>query len=565
MSHAGDGRGGAVDPGAYARAFATRGEVISDGGTGMLPADSGDEQEGQLDLGRMAGLAGGLVEASYLTGPLAAQYRLIVDVLLDQQQHTLTGVPAADLPGLLRDHLRGRGLDAGLVDDPGFALEQRMRRLAAWHVVEVWQDRARRDEDFLRNLDRYQLTPTAAALHSAVRRLGEDDLATAAAATMAPSVLTAHLTTLRDAAANDPAAAAGAWSVIQTTHQAMAAAAAGWQARLAGALAGAPDADKLALVQETLRRYVDMWGAGVDTHSDTITALVRDLRRTDEAGWRRIAVHHLGPAADDAAIDELRRSYTQTLDTLRRWFDGPGCQARVLRRQMRDTITPLVRGQRTLAAVGGHVSRRAELLALAARLEATPTEQAGWDLWCAATGLFSARHLPGEAPAPAGSPGATSFWDAEPVPVEARLRKHGPKATTGSAARIPDRTEARRAARQRAAETQTEAARTEAAVLARSGNRLSDWASPTGGETQMLLLLLGVVASARPGDDGVREAVTGDSRWHVRAEPAPAGAPAAVIHTPDGRLVHPDIRLHIEARDVGAARPEASEATGRTA
>src|SRR3954470_14579330 len=54
-----------------------------------------------VDLWRLAALPGGLVEASYLVGPLAAQYRLIVDVLLAQQQHTLTGVAADELRGLV--------------------------------------------------------------------------------------------------------------------------------------------------------------------------------------------------------------------------------------------------------------------------------------------------------------------------------------------------------------------------------------------------------------------------------------------------------------------------------
>nr|WP_296077072.1 DUF2397 family protein [uncultured Actinoplanes sp.] len=98
----------------------------------------------------------------------------------------------------------------------------------------------------------------------------------------------------------------------------------------------------------------------------------------------------------------------RSLQTLRRWFDGPDCPARRLRRQMRDTIGPLLRGQRTLAAVGGHVSRRAELLDLAARLESAVDDRAAWRLWCAATGLFSIGHLPGETNPPAGSLGAVS-------------------------------------------------------------------------------------------------------------------------------------------------------------
>jgi uncharacterized protein (TIGR02677 family) len=502
--------------------------------------------DGDADLWQFAGLPGGLLEASYLTSRFAAQYRLIVHVLLDQQQHTLTGVAAADLPDLLRQHVVGAGADPGLLDESVFNLKQRMAALEKWGVVIVFQDRAERDADFVLNWDRYQLTEVAAELHRAVMSLGQD-LASAAAATLAPSVLTANLTVLRDSVSLDPGAAASAWSVIRTTHQAMARAAAGWQARLAGALAGTPDQAKVTVVQETLRRYVDMWGGGVDTHSERITALTGELARVDAVTWRRVAVHHLGANADDAAIDELTGSYTQTLATLGSWFDGPDCQARRLRRQMRDTIGPLLRGQRTLAAVGGHVSRRAELLALAGRIDAAGDDESAWDVWCAATGLFSARHLPGEAPMPAGNPGASSFWEAEPVPVAARLRRQGPKATGGGPARIADRAASRLAARVHTEHLRDAAARTEAAVLARSGLRLSQWHDLSGPELQMLMILLGVVASARADGDGVRRATSGDARWLLRAEPAPVGAPAAVVHTPDGRLVHPDIRLHIEA------------------
>lgn len=496
---------------------------------------------------RLAGLPGGLIEASYLTHRMyATQYRLIVDVLLAQQQHTLTGIAAADLPGLLREHIVRGGGDPAALDDPAFHLKARMADLKRWQVIHIFQDRVTRDADFVLDFDRYQLTETAAQLHRAVLALGED-VASGAAATLAPGVLTAQLAVLEAAAATDPVAAAAAWSVIQTTYRAMADAAASWQARLAGALAGTPDQRKITVVQETLRRYVDMWGAGVDTHSDAITDLVVRLTAVGDARWRRIAVHTLGASADDTAIEELTRSYSSTLATLRSWFDGPDCQARRLRRQMRDTIRPLLSSQRVLAAVGGHVSRRAELLRLAAGIESAADEQAAWRLWCAATGLYSARHLPGSAPAPGGSPGSVSFWDAEPVEVEARLRRQGPKSTTGgSPARIADRRDARRAARDLAARLRGEAAGTEARVLARSGLPLSQWPEVTAAELDLLLLLLGAVDTARPGPAGVRTAVSDDARWSLRAEPAPPGAPSAVLHTPDGRLVHPDIRLHIE-------------------
>ncbi|MFI1996331.1 DUF2397 domain-containing protein [Actinoplanes sp. NPDC020271] len=497
---------------------------------------------------QLAGLPGGLLEASYLTGKYASQYRVIVDVLLDQQQHTLTGVPAAELPDLLRTYLREHGTDPALIDESGFDLKDRMTSLEKWKVIHVFQDRALRDADFVRDLDRYQLTETGAQLHRAVAELGQD-LAAGAAATLAPGVLTANLAVLSAAATTDPAQAASAWSIIENTYQAMARAAAAWQARLAGALAGTPTAEKVAVVQETLRRYVDMWGAGVDTHSESITTQVTQLSALTDAVWRRIAVHNLGVNADDAAIDELAASYRKTLDTLRAWFDGPHCQARRLRRQMRNTIQPLLRGQRTLAAVGGHVSRRAELLALATRLEAEPDDTSAWRLWATATGLYSAVHLPGAGSAPAGNPSASSFWDADPVPVEARLRKQGPKATTGTASRIPDHRDNRRAARERNRQLQQSQAATEQAVLARSGLLLSQWTNVTDPELEMLLMVLATVANARPDPAGVREVVTDDGRWHLRAEPV-LQTPSAVVKTSGGRLVHPEVRLHIGVAQV---------------
>ena len=513
----------------------------------MLPESPEPDDErpaDALDAWQLAGLPGGFVQASYLTSRYAAQYRLIVDVLLAEQEHTLTGVAATDLPGLLQRRLQALGADPGLLDDSAFKLKDRMSRLEQWGAVHRFQDKAVRDAEFVLDRDRYQLTETVAELHRAVMSLGQDTAAEAAAA-LAPGILTAHLTVLRDCAQTNPEAAASAWSVITTTHQAMVKAAASWQARLAGALAGAPTQEKITTVQETLRRYVEMWGAGIDTHSETITELAALLTDLPVPVWRRIAVHMLGAKADEPAIEALVGTHRDTLQTLRLWFDGPDCQARRLRRQMRDTIGPLLRGQRTLAAVGGHMSRRAELLELATRLQAATDDDAAWRLWCAATGLFSARHLPGDSNPPAGNSGAVSFWEADPVPIEARLRKQGPRAATGGAARLPDRSGAKRAARERATHIAAQAAITEAAVLARSGQRLSQWHSVTAQELQLLLVLLGAIAAAEPDPAGRRTATTGDGRWLVIADPLPQPAPAAVVHTPDGRLVHPDIVLHL--------------------
>jgi uncharacterized protein (TIGR02677 family) len=505
------------------------------------------EQEEDVDLWQLAGVPGGMKLASYLTvgGGTAAQYRLIVDVLLDEQQHSLTGVSEAELDVLIRDRLDKLAAAATaqqLLAD--FSLPSRMEQLAKWGVVDQWDDRA--TDKFLNNAYRYQLTAAAAQFHRAIRRLGEDT-ATSVAATFAPSVLTSQLTDMCAALLGNPRALAEGWSVVRTTLDAMAEAAADWQATLAGAMAGAADAEKVSALQDTLRRYIDVWGAGVDSHSDTITVRATELLDAGHEGWRPAVLHSLGAEATDGHIAALTSEYHVTFTRLLSWFGKGDNASRRLRRQMRDVIAPMVRGQRTLAAVGGHVSRRSELLTLASALERAATDNDAWSLWCTATGLFSASHLARASPQPPGASGSVSFWDADPVPVEARLRKHGARALTGRPARIPDRSAAKAAARANAAADRETAARTRNSIQARSGLRLSGWAGLDGAQLDTLLSFLAALAGAKPGPDGIRTIRTPDGLWDVRADPPPAGEASAVIRTPYGRIVHPNLRLTIVA------------------
>lgn len=517
-----------------------------------------------IDLWQLAGLPGGLKLASYLTAGAgtAAQYRLIVDVLLEQQQHTLTGVPHDELASLVAQRVAaaaGTGTASRLLAD--FPLQSRMSQLADWEVVNIWDERPVRDEDFLRNSARYQLRPLAAEFHRAVCALGSDH-AESVAATFAPAVLRSQLEEMVRGLGNEPAAVATAWSIVKTTLDAMSSAAGNWQSGLAGALAGAPDPQKVAALQDTLRRYVDMWGAGVDTHSEGLAAdATALLEPANDPAWRDVALLPLGAEASDERIAELLEQYQVTLRRVLAWFGGRDSQARRLRRQMRDTIVPMIRGQRTLAAVGGHVSRRAELLALAGALERSADDSRAWALWTRATGLFSARHLALPSPQPGGAPGTVSFWDADAAHVEQRLRQQGTRSQTGRPARIADRSQGRAAARAGAAAQRVAAARTRAAILARSGLRLSEWRDLDSAQLDVLLTMLAALAAAGGSADAIREAVSGDQLWQLRAEPAPPGAASAIVHTPHGRLVHPDIRLTITASTDLAAQAALLAAT----
>lgn len=507
--------------------------------------DRGDDDD--IGQWRPTGTPGGLTVASYLTAPddAAAQYRLIVDTLLDEQAYSLAGVSRADLEVLLRHRLRDR-----LAVLATLPLDRRLDQLVAWGVAAQWPgptgDR------------RYQLTAAAARLHRAIRRLGPDladpdpDPAGSVAASAAPSVLAAELGRLAASLPGEPAVAAGAWSVLHTTFAAMTEAAAGWQARLAAAQAGAADPARVAALQEALRRYVDVWAGGVDRHCGPIAAHTSGLLAVGPAAWRPAALHSLGAAVPEDRLSALLGRYRATLTGLLAWF-GPGDNAaRQLSRQLRDVVVPLVHGQRALATVRGQLSQRADLLALAGALERSTTDDAAWSLWCAATGLFAARHLPHPSPQPPGPAGSISFWVADPTPVTASrqggLPPSGPGVRPGDqVARMPDRSVARALARATATARQAAAEQTRHAIAARSGLRLSGWTGLDAGQLDVLLSFLAVLAGARPGQDGSRTVRTPDGRWTVRAEPALDGAPPAVIRTPAGQLVHPDLRLTITA------------------
>ena len=93
-------------------------------------------------------LPGQSTAASYLTGPLAKQYRLIVDILDDERHVSLTGVGFDDLSALIRRRLPDERA-ADLMAE--FSLEARMRQLVEWGTCESWQDHAETQQDFLRH------------------------------------------------------------------------------------------------------------------------------------------------------------------------------------------------------------------------------------------------------------------------------------------------------------------------------------------------------------------------------------------------------------------------------
>lgn len=517
------------------------------------PAEPPHDEVGppEVDSWELAGLPGRLDVAAYLTADQhAAQYRLIVDVLLDSQEQSLTGTGRDELFDQVRQRITGSAgaaTAAQLTAPEVFDLDARMKALQRWGVVVRWQDKARTEADFIRTRDRYQLTAAAADLHRWLRHSVDEDAVATSAAAFAPAVIADRLDdALRCVLDQDYQAAATAWAQVRTTLKDMAEAAAVWQSRMASALAGAPDEQKMRQLRQTLLAYVTVWGAGVDGYSPRIRDGIARLGHLGDDDWRAIALEGLDADVAEETVELVVAGHRELAATLARWFGGAEGQAQRLRRQVRDAVTPLLRGSRVLLATGGSVTRRAELLRVAARVEAAGSDAEAWRVWCAATGLWTARHLPGTPPEPRETPSRTSFWDAPPVPVEVTLRRRGVRTARGKPAQVPDRRTARAAARRAAAAERAEAIAAERELLRRSGQHLAEW-EPVRlpAESTLVWELLTAVLRRTPDPEGVRLAYSRDGRWRVAAFPAPPGRPSALILLPGGRLVCENWRLEV--------------------
>lgn len=489
--------------------------------------------EESLNAWAILPLPGQSTAAAYLTGPLAKQYRLIVDILDDERHVSLTGVGFDDLAALIRSRLPEDRAGELMAE---FALESRMRQLVEWGTCASWQDSAETQQDFLRNRYRYQLTEAGSAFNAAVRRIESELGPSSTAVLLAPASLTERLHAALEAlAAHDTTAASTEFAQVQTTLDAMGTAAAEWQSRLAAALGGSPTEQKVQRLLETILAYVEAWGSGVDAWSEQIVATLPQLDAVPNDTWRAMALARLGSDATDAALASAVTEMRTVTTTLATWFAGPEPQAKRLRRQIRDVIAPVLRSHRTLLAVGGTVSRKADLLRLAAAIEEAPDADEVWRLWCTATGLFSARHFTLTTPE-VGNSARVSVWDAPPAIISRRLRAQAARSLSGRPSQIVDNAVARQEARRLALREQEDLERAAASLTARSGTPLSSWEAITATESTLLLDLVSAARNHRRAD-GQSEGISPDGRWRIVLRPLPG---SAVLDTTDGRLVLPD-------------------------
>lgn len=170
-----------------------------------------------------AHLPGQELVPAYLVSRFAAQYRVVVDVLLEAQDTSLTGLSFDDVLVRVRAALAARlpaDVAAALVADHAFSLDARLDQLVRWGVLTRWQDPARTGEDFLRRRDRYQLTPASARLHAFWTEASAADEDAAADLTLAPRAIGDRVAVFVAAVADRryPAAAAEYQQIISLHH-----------------------------------------------------------------------------------------------------------------------------------------------------------------------------------------------------------------------------------------------------------------------------------------------------------------------------------------------------------
>ena len=250
----------------------------------------------------------------------------------------MTGVGRDELLAAVRERIAAAtdALTAERLTIPEvFDLDARMKALQDWGVVIRWQDKAKTEADFIRTRDRFQLTSEAADLHRWLRRkIDEDAVCNECRRVRARDYRRPARRYHPPLGRSRLCQAAQAWAQVRTTLKDMAEAASIWQSRMASALAGSPDEEKLRRLRETLLAYVTVWGAGVDSYSPRIRASIAQLSEcvTDD-DWRAMALTGMDASAAEETVQAVAQGNRDAAQILAVWFGArparrSGCDAR---------------------------------------------------------------------------------------------------------------------------------------------------------------------------------------------------------------------------------------------
>lgn len=507
---------------------------------------------------------------AYLSTPNAALYRRIMRALMaEKERFTVHVRPEQVCAALAVD-----GEDPVDEEVVGEALE----RLAqpAWGNLLAFPDSSRVTalEDFYRRRMLYQLSHEGEA---AERALAQYDAALGtrgALQSVALEDIAVLLTNLRDTvgahAAGEQVDAAIAHQTLRSLRERFVE-----LAENAVAFMGSmqrtidlhdADVDAFLAYKEELIAYLERFIHDLLTRGAWIAELLGAIPGTGVRLLADIAADRESADAAPGAVEteraRVRRTWLRQWSGLAEWFVSTPereSEAKLLRARARAAIPALLAVVRALhEKSGGRTDRTQDFLTLAKWFAALPTDADRHRLWRSAFGLAPVRHLSvtaatEDAWAEAELGNTTPWAQAPPLEISPQLRRSGSYERRGKAARVTDRTEAKRMLTERARQEaeQTTAARRQ--ILTDGPRRLSAFGTLEPGAFTLFLGLLGDALAAIGPQASTAQVHTSDGELTVTLTRIP-GAGTMVLSTPDGDLTGPDHLVDIaSAVDVTGA------------
>lgn len=388
------------------------------------PGSSGAESDGRLDLYRYVG-------GAEHTGDYLAIMRLFSSGLL-------IDLSAAEVADRLTEQT-GTRLHVETVED-------RCDALVRWGnlVRSVRDARVRTIADWQRARTRYQISKLGGRVHRQVEEL----LTTSEGAREVARELLAgtadRLALIRDLVTVDPVdpeRLAAEVTTLFANQRVFLDSLADFYAYLATVLSRYDLAgEEYATFKGVLLDYVDLLGSDVGRHAPLVVDRLADLQPHVPAVV--VALAGLPGLGGGAGVERLPGRTERDWAEFAAWFAAGEGQAgpERLRSAAEQALGQLLtNAKRMVSAAGTGLSRRDDLLRLAAIFDASPDDDTSHRLWAATFGAAPARHLALGIEDDGGRiPPTTSWWDAPPVDVPVSVREQGDRAARGRSARVPD-------------------------------------------------------------------------------------------------------------------------------
>ncbi len=473
---------------------------------------------------------------SYLTADAADEYLAIMRLFTGT---LLADLSAAEVAAQLGE--RGLSLDPDTV-------ETRCRQLVDWGnlVRSVRETRVPTVAAYHRSRSRYQVSKLGGRLHREAEEIlravdGAREVARELLARIVESLSQIRLQVGNVNRPVDAEALAGAVTGVFNDHHMFTESVTDFYAYLAGVLTRYDlVSEEYAQFKGLLLDYVDLISADVNRNAPEILERLRALLKLIDRVLDNLpSVPAL--AGEMFAVERLPGRTRSDWEQLAVWYgagdarSGPDQLRAAARQALGQLIT---NARRMLTASGTGLSRRADLLKLAAWFH-TADSDAAHRLYDAAFGCYPARHLLIGPDEPDGSTGpGTSWWESAPVDVPVSLRERGDRTVRGRSSRVPDPgADAQRLLA--LARRQGEARHAAAAELVAAGSlhrsRLSRAAR------DLLLDKLSALVAAVSTGGAVAEHRDADLGLLLRA--VPAKGEATVVTGDDGTVTIHDMRL----------------------